>query len=207
MVALTRVFVDANVLYSRTLRDWLGMLQFSPPLGGIYTVYWTEDVLAETIYRLRRDHPAWSGAQITNIRDRIAGAFEGGRVDDFEIDDSFPGSDTNDRHVHAAAVACRADFILTSDNGFSVADEAADSMPYEVYKPDEFFVLLDENAPHLVHQVTLDQTLYWARRTGRADLASRLINASCPEFAERVRNHQGRLTLPSETGHEQPDIL
>jgi predicted nucleic acid-binding protein len=199
-VVLTRVFVDANVLYSRTLRDWLALLQLSSP-GEVYTVYWTEDVLAETIYHLRRSHPDWNGAKTTSIRDLIARTFEGGRVDDFEIDDSFLGSDTNDRHVHAAAVACQADFLLTCDKGFFNADQDVDSMPYEVYQPDDFFVLVDDNAPHLVQQVTCQQTMYWVKRTGRADLASKLIDAGCPEFAERVRNHQGQLSLPADAGH------
>lgn len=165
-------------------------------------VYWTEDVLAETIYHLRRSHPDWDGAKTTSIRDLIARTFEGGRVDDFKIDDSFPGSDTNDRHVHAAAVACQANFLLTCDKGFFVADQDADAMPYEVYQPDDFFVVVDDNVPHLVRQVTREQTVYWVKRTGRADLASKLIDAGCPEFAERVRSHQGQLSLPADAGPE-----
>ena len=191
----TRVFVDANVLYSRTLRDWLALLQLRSS-GELYTVYWTEDVLAETIYWLRRNHPAWNGTKITSIRDLIARTFEGGRVEDFSIDDSFPGRDGDDRHVHAAAVACRADFILTSDNGFFITDGDADSRPYEVYTPDDFFVLVDDSAPALVQLVTREQTMYWARRGGRADLAGHLVGAQCPRFAERVRVHQGKLSLP-----------
>ena len=49
------VFVDANVLCSKTLLDWLG------------------------------------------------------HVRDYEIDGSYRGADKHDAHVHAAAVACRAD--------------------------------------------------------------------------------------------------
>jgi predicted nucleic acid-binding protein len=195
-VVPTRVFVDANVLYSRTLRDWLALLQLRSS-GEVYTVYWTEDVLAETIYRLRRNHPEWNGAKITAIRDLIARTFEGGRVEDFAIDDSFPGGDGDDRHVHAAALACRADIVLTADNGFLIQDQELDSRPYEAYKPDEFFMLVDDSAPALVQLVTREQTMYWTQRGTRADLAGRLIAAECPRFAERVRVHQGKLSLPS----------
>lgn len=111
------MFVDANVLYSRTLRDWLALLR-GDSSGELYTVYWSEDVLAEAIYHLRRNHRDWSGGKITRIRDLLAAAFEGGRVDDFTIDGSFPGSDADDEHVHAAAVACSAEIILTCDGGF-----------------------------------------------------------------------------------------
>ena len=50
------VFVDANVLYSRCLRDWLIMMA----LDSHYTAYelrWSEAVLAEAFYHLRREHP------------------------------------------------------------------------------------------------------------------------------------------------------
>ncbi|MFC6088217.1 PIN domain-containing protein [Saccharothrix lopnurensis] len=187
--------MDANVLYSRTLRDWLALLQIRST-EEIYTVYWTEDVLAEAIYHLRRRHPDWPGARITSMRDLIAKTFEGGRVDDFTIDDSFFGGDGDDRHVHAAAVACQADLILTSDNGFFTVGHDADAKPYEVYKPDEFFMLVDDSAPHLVRQVTREQTVHWVRTSGRADLAGKLVDAGCPRFAERVRAHQGQLSLP-----------
>ncbi|KOX12960.1 hypothetical protein ADK67_45040 [Saccharothrix sp. NRRL B-16348] len=182
-------------MYSRTLRDWLALLQLSSS-GEVYTVYWTEDVLAETIYRLRRNHPEWNGAKITSIRDRIAGTFEGGRVEDFSVDDSFPGGDGDDRHVHAAAVACRADIVLTADSGFTISGREPDSMPYEAYKPDDFFVLVDDSAPALVQLVTREQTMYWIQRSTRADLAGQLIAAQCPRFAERVRTYQGKLSLP-----------
>ncbi|MCS7479997.1 PIN domain-containing protein [Umezawaea endophytica] len=152
-------------------------------------------MLAETIYRLRRNNPGWDGVKTTSVRDLIVGTFEGGRVDDFKVDDSFPGSDVNDRHVHAAAIACQADFVLTDDEGFVVNGQDADAMPYEVYRSDDFFLLVDDSVPDLVRRVTREQTLYWARRTGRADLAGKLIAAGCPEFAERVRNHQGELSL------------
>lgn len=50
------VLVDANVLYSKTLGDWLGLLYTIPEIPP-FQVFWTEDVLAEAIYHLRRNHP------------------------------------------------------------------------------------------------------------------------------------------------------
>ncbi|GLW91587.1 hypothetical protein Aglo03_24030 [Actinokineospora globicatena] len=192
---IMRVFVDANVLYSRTLRDWLALGQSLSP-GEVYRVYWTEDVLAETLYHLRRDHPDWDGAKIAKLRDRLAAVFADGRVEDFVVDDSYQGADGNDRHVHAAAVACRADVLLTGDKGFVVAGAEADALPYEVYRPDEFFLLVDDIAPRLVAGVTREQTEYYLRvGGGRADLAEKLSGAGCPRFAERVRAHQSRLSL------------
>ena len=178
----TRVLADANVLYSRTLRDWLLMLQIESK-GAVFAVYWTEDILAEVVYHLRRDHPEWPGGKITDLREKIVRILEGGRVDDFTVDGSFLG-DPNDQHVHAAAIACGADIILTSDSGFRAA---GDHLPYEVFEPDDFFVLVDDSSPTTVRRVAAAQARHHFERTGSADLCARLIAAGCPAFAERVR--------------------
>ena len=44
------VLPDANVLFSRTLRDWLFLLAHR---GRLYTVHSTEDILAETMAKYR----------------------------------------------------------------------------------------------------------------------------------------------------------
>lgn len=40
--------VDANVLFSKTLRDWLFLLRHETQ-GQMYTVLATEDIIAETV--------------------------------------------------------------------------------------------------------------------------------------------------------------
>ena len=182
----TRVLADANVLFSRTLRDWLLMIQLETGAGP-YRVYWTEDILAETMYQLRRKNPGWDGATTSTIRDRITAVLEGGRIEDFAVDGTFSG-DPNDQHVHAAAIAGDIDVVLTADRGF-FAEGDADSLPYEVYLPDEFFVLVDDSVPRVVSEVATRQVEYHVRRSGAVDLCAALRRAGCPEFAERVRRH------------------
>ncbi len=178
------VFVDANVLYSRTLRDWLGLLYTIPDVPP-FQVFWTEDVLAETIYHLRRSHLDWSGGRLSAIRDRIAGTFEAGRVADFPIDAGWSGQDPNDAHVHSAARACQADILLTADTG----DFDDDSAPYSVYSPDDFFTLVDDSSPGLVREATASEGRYWLGRGREPHLPQSLRVAACPVFAERVRCH------------------
>lgn len=180
------VFVDANVWFSRTLRDWIGMLYTSPD-SAPFEVRWTEDVLAEVLYHLRRKHPDWDGGRITGIRDRIARTFEVGRVDDFHVGDDYMGKDAFDAHVHAAAVACRADILLTTNVADFVWDE--NESPYEVLTPDEFLLLVDDSAPELVAEAAVQMCTYWVKRTGEANLPKELKDAGCPNFAERVRRH------------------
>ncbi|MCH5643313.1 hypothetical protein [Gordonia sp. ABSL49_1] len=55
-MSATRVFVDENVLWPKTLRDWLFLLRNATG-GEMFTVCSTEDVVAEAIYTLRRKKP------------------------------------------------------------------------------------------------------------------------------------------------------
>lgn len=175
------VFVDANVLYSRTHRDWLALLYLE---SETFQVFWSEDVVTETIYHLRKDHPGWGGAQIAAVRQSICRTFEVGRVDDYVIDPSTTQRDVGDAHVHAAAVACDADILLTSN----VADFAKDA-PYEVMRPDAFFELVGASDPAAVRRVVRKQVDYWFRRRGSCDLPAMLVSAECPRFADQVVAH------------------
>jgi predicted nucleic acid-binding protein len=184
------VFVDANVWFSRTLRDWFGML-YTTPDSPPFVAHWTEDVLAEVIHHLRKEHQYWPGSRIAAIRDQMAGTFEAGRVTDFSVDASYLGRDAGDAHVHAAALACQADVLVT----FNVRDFAwdANTSRYEVMHPDDFLVLLDDGDPTLVAEVTSAMCDYWVARSGEADVVQRLLTARCPAFAERVRAHLHRM--------------
>jgi len=184
------VFVDANVWYSRTLRDWFGTL-YTTPDNPPFVVHWTEDVLAELLYHLRKEHPDWPGGRITAIRDRMAQTFEAGRVTEFTVDGSYRGRDHGDAHVHAAAVACRADVLVTFNAHDFTWDE--NTSPYEVMHPDDFLVLVDDSNPELVATVTSAMCDYWVRRFGEADVRQRLLTAGCPAFADRVLRHLQRM--------------
>jgi len=184
----TGVLVDANVLLSKTLRDWLFLLR-NETEGGMFTVYATEDILAETLYHLRRNHPRAPGHMTSHVHDLVCEQLDD-RVSDYTVDDSYPGLDPNDAHVHAAAVASGAGKLLTADSGFTkLPDDVAARLPYEVHTPDSFFTLIDDSAPLKVRAVTEKQMLYFLKRDGEADLPGRLKKSGCPTFAERIRLH------------------
>lgn len=186
------VLVDSNVLYSRTLRDWLALLYLDGE-GGLFLVAWTEDILTEAMYHLRRKNPHWSGERTARIRERITETFADGRVVDFQIDGTFQGRDPHDAHVHAAAVASGADILLTANGeDFIPVDHDPEELPYEVYRPDDFFQLVDDVDPALVQRVTRQQLKYWA---DRRDLREALRDADAPRFAERVGRHLQRIAL------------
>ena len=57
-----RVLVDANVLASRILTDWLFHLRKCN--RGMFSILWTRDIQAEAIRAMRKKHPEWSGSAI-----------------------------------------------------------------------------------------------------------------------------------------------
>ncbi|MGL4177051.1 MAG: PIN domain-containing protein [Dermatophilaceae bacterium] len=168
VVGAHRVFADSNVLFSRTLRDWLALMYLRGE-RSVFTVFWSEDVLAEVLSNLRKAHPEWDGGKISVIRQHIADTFEVGRVDDVAVDGSYTGHDPHDAHVHGAAVACCADFLLTCN-----VAHFPETPECEAITPDDFFCLVDDAAPALVTDVVREQAQYWGRKCGEADLVGNL---------------------------------
>lgn len=182
-----RVFVDANVLFSRTLRDWLFLLRLESQ-GSLFQIHTTWDVITESGARLRDKHPEADGRLVSRlieksqkIFDEILSDYPGGKVSDIE--------DREDWHVHYAANACRAQILLTEDTGFTSEDTF-----YEAYSCDEFFMEINTSSPKTVQNVTENQAVYWGRKNGKS-LPTALIEAGCPRFAQEVQAHIRRLAL------------
>jgi hypothetical protein len=189
----TKVLVDANVLFSRTLRDWLALLYLQPG-NEMFEVMWTDDIMVEFHYHLRKKHPLLDDAQVGGIRRRLEDTFRTGRITGYTIDKSVTYPDVGDAHVHCAAVYANVDILLT-DN---VEDfTRMDNLPYEIYSADEFFELVDNSAPHIVRAVTAEQLVYHVRKnsTNNVSLPQRLKAAGAPAFAERVREHLQTLDI------------
>ncbi|MGS2805906.1 PIN domain-containing protein [Nocardia sp. MW-W600-9] len=178
---------DANVLYSRTLRDWICLLanRSGPPL---FHLRWTEDILAELVYHLRKNHPHFSDPQIGGVRDRIIAVAEHGRIRGYEIDPDLTYTDKYDAHLHAAAGHGRVEYVITADrrfHDFAVAND--DDLGYEVYTPDGFLMLVHRDSIATVREVLLDQIAYHCRGGRQFNLAAGLETAGSPEFAAAIR--------------------
>ena len=181
---LQRVFVDANVLVSRTQRDWLFQLRLHTE--GMFQVHTTEDVLAEALSSLRNLKRDMPGGRVTNLARALRANLDE-LVDEFDTSIPYAGADPDDLHVHAAAVACKADILLTGDKGFAPSDDD----PYEVYTCDEFFNLVDDSAPWMVQRTVHSVNQYWATQPAgrRKSIVRALEDADCLEFAGRVNQH------------------
>ncbi|GAB79190.1 hypothetical protein AUCHE_21_00150 [Austwickia chelonae NBRC 105200] len=128
---------------------------------------------------------------------KLEGSFGHYKVTDFPQASGFLGKDPNDHHVHSAAVHCKADIVLTNDReGLLSSGGSEDSLPYEIWKPDEFFCYVDDCAPSIVCTVTRKQRDYWGKRIPEGtDLPETLTRAGLPLFAERIRKHLLQIAL------------
>lgn len=188
------MLVDANVLYSGTLRSWLFHLKLQTG-GGMFALWTTEDVMSEVTYRFRRNNPRVDGKRITNIRKQIKDSMDD-VVEDFDGSIQNPFEDPNDSHLHAAAASSGATMLLTDDAKILEADETIkDKLTYEVMNPDQFFVLIDDSGSEFVRRATAEQLKYNESR--KLDLKSAKLRtleeslemAGCREFAKRVAGH------------------
>ncbi|MEU0543635.1 PIN domain-containing protein [Nocardia sp. NPDC005978] len=180
-----RVLADANILYSRTLRDWVCLLHQHSE-GSMFTVCWTEDIMAETVYHLRKKNPHYGDHQVGGTRRRIVGALgEHNAITGYSIDKTCSYPDLFDAHVHCAAIHGRVDILLTADTeGFKF--DNLDELPYEVYSADDYFQLVDDSQPEVVAAVMEEQLRYWVPKKGKS-LPEALRAAQAPGFAERIR--------------------
>ncbi len=124
------------------------------------------------------------GAATVDIREAILASIDE-LLQDFDGSVTYSGSDADDRHVNAAAVGCRADVLLTENQGSTEDDRA----PYEVYTCDDFFCLVNDAVLDRVRGVALEQLNYWNSQPQRESLKRALIDAGCPNFAVRVEGH------------------
>lgn len=180
---ITRVLPDANVLYSRTLRDWLFLLR-NETTSGMFTLHTTEDIVCEVGYRFRRKRPEVDGrllhALVGSLRTNADSI-----IDEYPDDPTYSGRDRDDRHVHAAAVSGEIDIVLTDDLGMLATDDDR----YEISTPDDFLVLVDDSMPRVVQAVAARQARYWHGRPNPRPLDEALVRAGCTRFAKRVTSH------------------
>ena len=178
-----KVFVDANILVSRTILDWLFALQILS--GDMFVFYTSQDVLAETVRALRRKHPTAPGRIIKDRVEKIGAVMEE-IIDDFPGDMPFDGLDRHDYHVNAAAFTSQADIILTDNSPQDITITASEQR-YEIMNADAFLMLIRDSAPNLVIECTSQQLEYWQKRKGFQGLDDALRRAGCDNFASAVR--------------------
>lgn len=184
---MQRVFVDANILMSGTLRGWLYNLALQPD-NLMFTLYSSEDVIVEALYHLRRMHPQipsvvidlWKKQMKQTVE--LVNAYDPGRYAD-----DYLGADPNDLHVHAAAISAQCDYLLTNDRKLykGLTSEQLDQLEYEVIGADDFFCLVADSSP-VIMDVALGQQMKYSGDKKRT-LEEQLRACDCVRFALRVK--------------------
>lgn len=128
--------LDACVLHPGLVRGvllWFAAERLFRPL-------WTDEIWREWERSLIRKHPHVTLEQLAPQRRQMQDAFEDARVEGFEpLIEGLTLPDPNDRHVLAAAIAGRADAIVTANlKDFPPAVTAAFNV--EIIHPDDFIV-------------------------------------------------------------------
>ena len=140
------VLVDANVLYSRVLRDYL----LYAADEEVIAVAWSAAVLEETVEHLIENVAAFIAESGARLIDAMNGAFPYAEVEvapeHLEAVASFLLPDEGDRHVLAAAIAAEATVLCTANTrDFPAAVVAA--LGLEVMTPDALLSALVTEFP------------------------------------------------------------
>ncbi len=184
---MQRVFVDANVLMSSTLRGWLYNLALQPD-HAMFAIYSSEDVIVEALYHLRRNNPTIPADAIARWKSQMMQTVElVSHYDPRRFADDYRGSDIDDLHVHAAAMEARCDYLLTNDRKLykNLTPDELDQLDYEVIGADDFFCLVADSSP-VVMDVALGLQMKYSKGKSRT-LEEQLRACGCPRFALRVR--------------------
>ncbi|BDU02236.1 hypothetical protein IFM12276_52640 [Nocardia sputorum] len=142
------VVYDANVLYGNTLRDLLIRLARS----GAVQAKWTDRILDEALNNLSAKRPDIPVDRLARLRTLMNDAVPDCRVYGYEpLIEAVKLPDPDDRHVLAAAIAAKAQVIVTS-NLADFPDDALEPWNIEAKSPDDF----------LLDQIDLDDRVVWA---------------------------------------------
>ncbi|WP_018297301.1 hypothetical protein [Corynebacterium lubricantis] len=184
-----KVLVDANVLASRTVLDWLFHLKQQNK--EMYSLLATDDILAETIRVSRRCNPKAPSSTITKRIEMVKAVMDDSELT-FPGDLEFTGNDKHDYHVHAAASSNNVHMLLTFNDAKDFT-KYPDDETYEVYHPDEFFDLVISSNPACLGPAVQNQFEYWGRRKNPKKIDQALKDAGCPEFVCTVKQELSEL--------------
>jgi predicted nucleic acid-binding protein len=176
--------LDACVLFPASLRDTL----LRAAQADLYRVHLTDDILEEVHRNLVKKTLPQDKAQrlISRIREQFEDAFI---THHRPLIESMPTNE-KDRHVLAAAVACRANIIVTQNLKDFPPNLLA---PFEVeaQSPDRFLVRLFHINRELIMQILIKQAgkLHNPSMTVPEVLAT--LERHAPVFVNLVRNEFG----------------
>jgi predicted nucleic acid-binding protein len=152
-------------MYSRCLRDWLILMALDSEYTG-YELRWSEAVLSEAFYHLRRDRPDASEQQVERWRDQMDENFPESKVTNWDPRSVPCPKDPNDHHVLEAAHAGGVDILVTHDRDISDFQRCLDQVDaaINVSDIDDFILMVAKRHPALIRRRYRSQVAYWRHR-------------------------------------------
>ncbi len=177
------VLLDANVLYPAYLNDALLRLAYT----GLFQVRWSEQILDEMARNVKANGPESRYASIDRRVEKMKESFRDAMVTGHEGLIPSMTNHEKDRHVLAAAVAGRADLIVTS-NVKHFPRSACEPYNIDVQRPDDFLCYQwNLEDPDLLTKI-MDR---WAAQLSKPPLTleqllEEHLARSVPKFSETV---------------------
>lgn len=182
--------LDANVLFPQNLRDVL----LSVGHNGVYFPRWTNQIHDEWTSNLHRFRPQISLEQLERTRRLVDAQFDESLVENYQhLIPTLQLPDENDRHVLAAAIHCRAQFIVTL-NVKDFPPKTLASHGIGAIAPDAFLSLLLETQP----DSTLEALAKQRRRFQKPPLSplqffETLQRQGLNQFVRALRDYESEL--------------
>ena len=176
-----RVVLDANVLFSFTLRDTL----LRAAEQGLFQPHWSREILAEARRNLVATRHV-SDEQAAGLFDAMADAFPSAMVSGYEPLIAGMMNDPKDRHVVAAAVKSGAQVIVT--NNLRDFCELPDGI--EAQSADVFLCNVFDLAPELMLGLLAEQAAALKKPARTLDDLLRGLAKTTPEFVALVVAHR-----------------
>lgn len=181
-----RALLDANVLYPTILREILSDLA----AAGLFRPLWSARILEEWRHaaaRLGADAAAVAGAEIALLRLRFPDAeCDGQGMAAIDLD--FP--DPADRHVVEAALAGRADLVVTA-NLRDFPPRIMAGLGLRAIHPDAFLLDLHRRDPGGVRAALEAARAKASALGGGMDMAEMLKRCRLPRLARAVKVEPG----------------
>jgi predicted nucleic acid-binding protein len=175
--------LDACVLFSAPIRDTLLRIAAE----GLYTAYWTEDILDELRKNLVSSGRI-SEKQAKHLIDTLKSVFPEAIVRNHRDLIGSMRNDPKDRHVLAAAVASASQVIVT-DNLRDFPSAVLDPYNIEAQSADEFLSNLFDLAPDDVTRIVLEQAADLRKPPVAAGELLTILERQAPTFAGLVRQY------------------
>ena len=142
------VLLDTNILWSKTLRDWIFLLAFESDYR-FFQPYVSSGILDEFGYRVRRKKPRLDDGILEKWKQQIQDSARG-TISGFLVTDVPGYPDVHDLHVHAAAAHGGMHALITNDAkllDFAATVEGQENQDYVTLSADDFLMQLTEYAP------------------------------------------------------------